>query len=267
MQANEGSISPLYDRIGYDQTRRPDPRIGDRLASHLPLTPHGTYVDVACGTGNYTTLLASRGGRWIGVDQSSQMLKAAQRKSKAVLWCRSDVASLPLRSGVADGAVCTNAIHHFPALEAAFAEVARVIACGRFVLFTSTPEQMPGYWLNHYFPEAMARSMAQMPALPVIERALKGAGFGEVFREPFEVPADLTDLFLYSGKHRPELYLQEEVRRGISTFASLADPGEVASGLAQLRADIASGRIEEIMRGYRHRDGDYMFVVASKASL
>jgi ubiquinone/menaquinone biosynthesis C-methylase UbiE len=266
MRDNEASASPLYDRIGtgYDGTRRPDPRIADRLALHLNLSPDATYVDVACGTGNYTVLLASRGARWIGIDQSSQMLHMARRKSKAVLWCRGDVTALPLGTGVADGVVCTLAIHHFPDLEPAFAEVGRILARGWFVLFTATPEQMRGYWLNKYFPTAMIRSIEQMPAFPVVERALTAAGFCDIRCDAFEVPPDLTDLFLYSGKHRPGLYLQENVRRGISTFASLADPLEVASGLEQLRSDIATGRIEEVIRKYVHTGGDYLFVVARK---
>ena len=42
---------------------------------------------------------------------------------------------------------------------------------------------------------------------------------------------------------RPHLYLDPEVRAGISTFA-LADGGEVEAGVARLRADLESGRWE-----------------------
>jgi hypothetical protein len=60
------------------------------------------------------------------------------------------------------------------------------------------------------------------------------------------------------------MYLSESVRRGISTFASLADPFEVETGCQRLRADTQSGRIYQVIQGYRHDQGDYLFIVAAK---
>ena len=256
----------LYDDIGrhYDATRRADPTIADRLAHHLDAIDGGMYLDVACGTGNYTAALATRSGRWYGIDQSRRMLHSAGRKSDLVAWCQGDVAAQPFRGAVFSGAICTLALHHFGALASVFSEVYRVITAGPFVVFTATPEQTRGYWLNEYFPEAMERSIAGMPPLDRVQDALSEAGFQLSCTEPYEVQPDLQDLFLYSGKHRPEIYLSESVRRGISTFSVLADPSEISAGCAQLRADIASGRIAAVMDGYRHGNGDYLFVVARK---
>ena len=66
----------------------------------------------------------------------------------------------------------------------------------------------------------------------------------------------------YSGKHRPALYLDPDVRAGISTFAAFADEAEVPRGLATLGADIESGPIEEVMARYAHGGGDYLSVTA-----
>jgi hypothetical protein len=82
--------------------------------------------------------------------------------------------------------------------------------------------------------------------------------------DPYEVTPDLRDLFLYSGKHRPELYLDPRIRAGISTFAALAEPAEVRSGCARLEADIRSGRIADITTAYRHDRGDYLFIIAER---
>ena len=62
-------MAQLYDRIGggYDVTRRADPIIAGRLAHHLALGSSGNYLDIACGTGNYTSTLAAVGGTWTGV--------------------------------------------------------------------------------------------------------------------------------------------------------------------------------------------------------
>ena len=58
----------------------------------------------------------------------------------------------------------------------------------------------------------------------------------------------LTDLFLYAGKNRPELYFDEGFRNGISSFREYAG-AEVPDGLARLRADLDSGRWQAIRAG------------------
>ena len=263
------STDSLYDTIGldYDVTRRPDPYLLSHLVAHVAINPAGRYLDVACGTGNYTSQLAALGGHWYGLDQSARMLDEACEKTPGVTWCQGDVANQPFSDGIFQGAVCALAMPHFAALEPAFAEVQRVLSSGRFVIFTSTAEQMQGYWLNAYFPRAMARSIEQMPGRQEIADALGSVGFQTVTYEPYEVREDLQDGFLYIGKHRPEIYLSAAVRRGISTFAVLADTDEIEAGCLALRVDIRSGRIRDVMSQYAHPGGDYLFVIAtSKAS-
>jgi SAM-dependent methyltransferase len=191
------------------------------------------------------------------------MLAGARAKSAAVGWCQADVAALPFRGGVFDGALCTLAVHHFPDLGAVLAEARRVLAPrGRLVIFTAFPEQMRDCWLGEYFPLMLERSIVQMPSAGAVEGALREAGLRLLQVEPWLVPADLVDLFLYSGKDRPELYFDPAVRRGISSFALLADAGEVEGGLARLQADLASGRFAEIRARATSPRGDYAFVVA-----
>ena len=265
---------PLYDRIGnsYDETRRADPYIASRLLDHLGLRGRGgggRYLDVSCGTGNYAVAVAAAaaGGRWIGLDISARMLRAAAAKQSSVAWVQGSVDRLPFAGGAFDGAICVLALHHYPSLERALAEIRRVLAPGaRLVAFTSTSEQMQGYWLNEYFPEAMRRSIEQMPSHGALRRALDAAGLEPVGEEPYFVRPDLVDRFLYSGKHRPEHYLSEHFRHGSSTFASLADPAEVARGTARLEADIADGRISGVLSRYENRAGDYLFLVARSPS-
>ncbi len=255
----------LYDHIGatYDTTRRADPYLAARLRAHLAPVPGGHYLDLACGSGNYTAALAATGVRLTGVDQSARMIAAATPKSAEVAWHVADANRLPFADGEFAGALCTLAIHHFPDPAAAFREVARVVPRGRFVLLTSDPEQMRGYWLNAYFPDALARAIAQMPPLPTVTAALAAAGFRVVAKEPYAVAPDLQDFFLYSGKHRPAMYLDPAVRAGISTFSMLAEPAEVEAGCARLAADLATGRIAEVVASYLHDGGDYVFLVAA----
>ena len=261
--------SALYDAIGasYGATRRADCGIRDELVKHVELRASEDFLDLGCGTGNYTCALAAAGGQWHGVDASAEMLDQARSKDCQVSWMLADAQSLPYEDGTFAGAICTLAIHHFPSLEAPFAEVARVLRAGRFVLFTAFPEQMRSYWLCHYFPQMMEKSIERMPRKETVLRALGEAGFSAPSIVPFAVCHGLQDLFLYSGKVHPQLYLNASVRSNISSFATLCLPSELEEGLERLQADIAKNRFQCVARQYASTEGDYAFVVAEKVCI
>lgn len=263
---SSSNSAPLYDHIGvnYDVTRRADPYLTERLARHVGLQRGRRYLDIACGTGNYTVELASRGGSWHGIDLSSGMLRSARLKNDCISLLRADAVALPFRDGSFDGAVCTMALHHLPDLAPVFCEAFRVLRQGRLVVFTSTCEQMTNYWLNEYFPIAMERSARQMPPTDSVMGALNEADFTLTHVEHYYVRPDLQDLFLYAGKHRPELYLSDTIRRGISTFSTLADQAELEEGCDRLQRDIESGSFKQVAKKYRNNGGDYVFIVASR---
>jgi ubiquinone/menaquinone biosynthesis C-methylase UbiE len=227
------------------------------------------YVDVACGTGNYTITLASAGVRITGFDAAAEMIDTARAKSALAAWPEwllANVAETPFEAGAFAGAICTLAIHHFPDLTIAIREISRILdpVEGRFVIFTATPEQMDRYWLGRYFPEMMRRSAGQMPRIERVERALSSERFRKITLESYSVTPDLEDKFLYSGKHRPELYLDPDFRAGISSFANLADPAEIESGLSRLSRDIATGVFAEVTDSAPHDGGDYLFLLAER---
>jgi len=254
----------LYDTIGstYAHSRRADPGIVQALARQLRLAPGGAYLDLACGTGNYTAALSGLGGQWSAVDVSRVMLDQARPKAGHIAWVQASASALPFPDGRFDGALCTLAIHHFPDLEAPFAEVRRTLRSGPFVIFTGLAEQMHHYWLCHYFPRMMARAIQKMPSEARVRSALHQAGFQAVTVTPFEVTDALQDLFLYAGKHRPHLYLDAQVRANISSFASLAADAELQEGLAKLTADLNSGDFAAVQAAYATPLGDYAFVCA-----
>ena len=258
----------LYDNIGrgYDNTRKADPDITKRLARHLNLRQGVRYLDVACGTGNYTVALQNLGAKMHGLELASTMLDRARPKSDRVRWIQGNAETLPFHDRSFNGATCTLAIHHMKDTRRVFEEVFRVIDTGHFVVFTADHAQIDGYWLKEYFPNAIAASLKQMPSADAVVQHLKLAGFNNIEREPWQVTRDIEDWFLYAGKYRPEIYLDPAVRAGTSFFAQgLATPQETAAGCQQLADDIASGRIEKVAEQYRHDLGDYLFVIATKA--
>lgn len=253
----------LYDKIGerYDSTRKADPYITGRLLFHLKPLPNEKYLDLACGSGNYAVALKESGLNMYGIDISERMLRQAQQKGLSIPWFLGDAEALPFSDNSFTGATCILGIHHFKNLAKAFKELFRILTW-RLVIFTATAEQMENYWLNEYFPEAMRKSIEQMPSKKIIEDSLLCAGFNDILWEPYEIQGDLQDFFLYIGKHHPEMYLDPQVRLGSSTFSSLADLDEVKEGCARLKADISSGRIYQIIKSYDSHEGDYMFGVA-----
>ncbi|MCF8238797.1 MAG: class I SAM-dependent methyltransferase [Saprospiraceae bacterium] len=258
-------MTTLYDRIGkaYDRTRSADPDLVEQMVDLLDIQDDGRYLDIGCGTGNYTVALSRRGGNWIGIDPSEEMLDKARQRSTDIDWRVGHVEATGLDDRSMDGIVGSLTIHHWPDLPNAFAELARILRPeGRLVLFTSTPEQMKGYWLGHYFPQMMADSMERMPSLDAVEMAMQAAGLSLVKLEPYEVLPELQDHFLYCGKHMPEMYLDPDIRAGISSFSTLALQSEVVKGLETLEQDLKSGRIWEIIPAYVHELGDYLFLQA-----
>lgn len=257
----------LYDVIGtdYDSTRQADPHIVRQLIRHLKVQPGEDYLDLACGTGNYSLALGSgTGAPFFAMDQSAAMIRSAAAKSSSVTWCVGEAEALPFSDGVFGGMTCVLGIHHFRDSGSAFGEAHRVLTSGRLVVFTASPVQMRGYWLNAYFPSAMAKSIRQMPADEEMERELRSAGFREITTETYSVQKGLKDLFLYSGKHCPQIYLDPLVRKGISTFASLACQEEIEEGCERLARDLRTGRFQDVISEYRGELGDYLFVVARK---
>ncbi|MEL7532497.1 MAG: class I SAM-dependent methyltransferase [Bacteroidota bacterium] len=256
-----------YDRIGkaYNDTRKADPYLLSRMQALLTKPAGKEVLDIGCGTGNYTIALAQAGYRMIGVEPSKQMLETAHSRNATVTWRSGRAERIPLADQSVDAALASLTLHHWTDLNVGFKEVARVLkTASRFVIFTATPAQMRGYWLNHYFPEMLADSMQQMPSWNAINMAAKGAGLALKQTEVYEIHDQLEDHFLYVGKNQPELYLQAEVRQGISSFSDLSRREEVEKGLAQLADDVKKGKIQEVIESYQHTEGDYLFLVLQK---
>ena len=112
----------------------------------------------------------------------------------------------------------------------------------------------------------MESAVRACPAGRTVEAALSAAGFRSVAIEPWDVPPDLEDKFLYAGKDRPELYFDKGFRSGISAFRELAG-AEVAQGLDRLRADLDSGRWRTDPRRRRARHGRLLLLHRGVISL
>lgn len=123
-----GSSTENYDRALRAYLARP----GDRLV-----------LDVACGPGNYTRVIAeglTGDGRCIGVDFSEPMLAQAVRTNSAdrAAFLRADAHELPFADDTFDTVCCLAALYLIPDPMTAVDELVRVTAPGgQVVIFTS----------------------------------------------------------------------------------------------------------------------------------
>lgn len=257
----------LYNTIGtgYDSTRKADPFLLSRIFDLMQPSSKGKYLDIGCGTGNYTIALKEKGLEIAGIEPSDKMLDVASTKNDSIQWIAGRAEHIPFNDQTIDAVIAVLTIHHWSNIIDAFKEISRVLKeNGRFVSFTSLPEQMKGYWLNHYFPGMMKASIQNMPSMMKIDEALCAVGLTKITEEKYFVANDLQDHFLYVGKNRPELYLDATIRNGISSFSNLAGKDEIQSGLSLLQQDMKTGNFINVQEQFENTVGDYLFIVAKK---
>lgn len=110
----------------------------ERALSHL-LPPDLVVADLGCGTGYMGAGLLGRVGRLICVDGSAGMLEEARgrleraargRRGTEVELRQGELDALPLADAEVDGALAGLVLHHLPDLDAALAEMRRVLRPG-----------------------------------------------------------------------------------------------------------------------------------------
>ena len=222
----------LYDRIGttYRVTRRTEPRIAARIWAALG--DARTVLNVGAGTGSYEP----PDRQVLAVEPSALM--RAQRLPDAAPCLGGAAENLPFADESFDAAMAVCTVHHWQDPIAGLREMRRVAR--RVVVFlfdTSDPDQ---FWLTRdYLPEfADLRSSEVLASLP----GLAGAIGGRI--EPVPVPWDCADGFFEAYWRRPEAYLDENVRRGVSVWSRVG-PAVEQRAVRALGADLDSGRWAE----------------------
>jgi len=106
------------------------------VVAELRLAPGRTLVDLACGRGGYGLEIAARtGARLTGVDFSAEAVRQAREQSAATDFRVGDLAATGLDPGSADAVLCVDSIQFAPQQDAAYQEIARILApAGRVVL-------------------------------------------------------------------------------------------------------------------------------------
>ena len=231
----------LYNSIGqnYNCTRQADSRIVTRLISLLNLAKGSTIADVGAGTGNYSNAIAQRGYRVVAIEPSEVMQNQRQAHPN-VSWLTAAAEQIPLPDNVVDGAVVMLALHHFKDIYRGISEINRIVATGKIVIFAFEQHKIPDFWLADYFPSFISDTLDTFPSTIKIARILSQITQKEVKIIPFLLPPNLKDLFAAAGWRKPEMYLNSEIRNGISTFNKMPEKN-LKAGISKLATELDNG--------------------------
>jgi SAM-dependent methyltransferase len=230
----------LYDTIGttYAETRRTEPRIAAQVWAALGDAQ--TVLNVGAGTGSYEPP-----GRDVTAVEPSAVMRA-QRPAGAAPCVAATAESLPFPDQSFDAAMAFATVHHWQDPVAGLREMQRVAR--RIVVFTCDTSERSWrrrFWLTRdYLPEVAASRIGLATAL---------AHAIEARMEPVLIPRDCVDGFFEAYWRRPEAYLDERLRRGMSMWTKVGRRAE-ARAVRSLRHDLASGRWAERNRDLLHLD-------------
>jgi len=227
----------LYDSIGgtYSVTRRTEPRIAAMVWAALG--DARSVVNVGAGTGSYEPP-----DRDVTAVEPSALMRA-QRPAGAAPCVAAAAERLPFADRSFDVAMAFATVHHWQDPIAGLREMRRV--AHRVVVFTHDTSDvgwLRRFWLiRDYLPE-VADLIVGRPSVTELAHAI-GARIA-----PVPVPWDCVDGFFEAYWRRPEAYLDERVRRGMSVWARVGPDAEQRA-VRGLRDDLGSGRWAE-----RNRD-------------
>ena len=202
------------------------------IATWLPAGEAGgsPVLDLGAGTGQFAAAIAG----WFGVEVVAVEPSAGMRAQAVrahphprVAWVAGLAERLPLRDASCALAWVSTVVHHLDDLDAAAAELGRVLRPGGTVLVRQAfPGRMDQVTLYTRFFPGVGAFLAEGGGLPSVERvsaAFAGAGFRvETLRQVAQVSA--PSLAAYRDK----------VRRRADTGLRLLTDDQFAAGLAAL---------------------------------
>ena len=175
-------IAGLYDLMNSVMTAGLHHRWRRRAADLAQLSPGGSALDVATGTGDLAIELRRRvgpTGEVIGSDFSEQMLQRARAKAPDVRFELGDALALDYPDDRFDAATVGFGARNFDDLERGIAEMARVVRPGGrvVILEITTPTRPPlstffRIWFDHLVP-ALGRLAGDPDAYSYLPRSVK----------------------------------------------------------------------------------------------
>jgi ubiquinone/menaquinone biosynthesis C-methylase UbiE len=222
-----------------------------RLIDLAEVRPGAHVLDVACGTGVVTRLVAERtgmAGRVVGLDINAAMLSVARQLppvgGATIEWLEASALEMPLPDAAFDVVLCQHGLQQLPDRPAALREMRRVlIPAGRLALCVWSPiEQNPG-----------------MAALVEALQRHVGAEAAANRRAPFALgdPAQLRALVEEAGFHDIEIQTVVETARfpspkALVEYQLAATPLSTLGTLTEEKRRAVAGDVRAALQTYLH---------------
>jgi ubiquinone/menaquinone biosynthesis C-methylase UbiE len=198
------------------------------FAKHLDRAARLTVLDLGCGTGMYSQLLAEAlDADVVGVEPSVRMREVAEREHAhpRVRYVAGSAEQIPLPAASCDAALLSDLAHHIADHDACARELRRVLRRPGLVLLRGIgPDSSPQVRFLDFFPTARPIARQQAAAFAELIETLAGTGFDRVHSQTIEqeLAASLRE------------YHDRVKLRAISTLELLSD-AEFECGMARLR--------------------------------
>jgi ubiquinone/menaquinone biosynthesis C-methylase UbiE len=149
-------------------------RLAEAFVNLTGLKPGARVIDLGCGSGTFTALLARAGYDCVGLDISAKLLEVGRRKHPQIEFVAGDIEHLPFPAESFDGALLSGVVHHFPDPSPCAKETFRLLRPrGRFLAFD--PNRMnPFMWLYRDRASPFYSSVGVTPnERPVLAREVR----------------------------------------------------------------------------------------------
>ncbi|MFP5299155.1 MAG: ubiquinone/menaquinone biosynthesis methyltransferase [Actinomycetota bacterium] len=189
-------IAPRYDLVNRVMTFGLDVGWRRKAVSSLRIGPGDVVADIACGTGDFCREIEKTGALALGFDLSFGMLASARTDAPLI---QADGMRMPLGDRSVNGITCGFALRNVVAIDALFAEFARIIGPGgrvailevaqpnsktlRFghrIYFNRIVPMIGGLLSDRDAYRYLPESTAYLPPSAQLKEMLRTAGFQDV---------------------------------------------------------------------------------------
>ena len=171
-----------------------------RLIDEAQITPQSRALEIGCGPGHITKMMADQGAEAVGIDLAPEMVKVARRLHPNLEFEIANAEILPFENDSFDVVLVNFSIHHFARPEKCYIEILRVLKPGGKYVFAGPIEQF-GFGA---FIEGLTahHTLDELPHGPIYIGAtqkdyvdlLDQAGFSNYDVNTIEIPLYLENL-------------------------------------------------------------------------
>ena len=233
MDYDQTDIAASYDRA---RALAPETRALWQDVLSADISPHSVslVIDLGCGTGRFSELLAAHfGARVIGIDPSRKMIDAARGKPATgqVAYEHGSAEALPIPDACADLVFMSMVFHHFADPAAVAGECLRVLRPGGHACIRNTTREND-FPHRHFFPALERLIKSELPTRTDIKLIFVAAGFAlTVDRIVTQIVAPDWSSFVGKAAMRADSFLarlsDDDFRQGMAALRSHADAADL----------------------------------------